>query len=145
MTGPSSGSRRSWRPRWSCCTSRESGARPVIVLGETVGHGFEPVIKNFYKEVNKGCEPKKRNVEIVFVSCDNSVEEHEEHFASMPYPGIPFDDPRIADLEEDLDVESIPIVPLLRKNGTIARDSVRQMIQTQGAKCFPELLKISQE
>ena len=102
-------------------------------------------MKNFYKEVNKGCDPKKKNVEVVFVSCDNSEEEYDEHVANMPYPCIPFDDPRIADLEEDLDVESIPIVPLLRKNGTIARDSVRQLIQTQGIKCFPELLKLSQE
>ncbi len=102
-------------------------------------------MKNFYKEVNKGCDPKHKNVEVVFVSCDNSVEEYEEHVAAMSYPSIPFDDPRIADLEEDLDVESIPIVPLLRKNGTIARDSVRQMIQTQGAKCFPDLLKLSEE
>ena len=109
----------------------------------TLGKGFEPVIKSFYSEVNKSCEPGKKNVEIVFVSCDNSEDEFEEHFGAMPWPGIPFDDPRIADLEEDLDVESIPIVPLLRKNGTIAKDSVRQDIQKNGIKYFPELLKLS--
>ena len=100
-------------------------------------------MKNFYKEVNKGCDPKKKNVEVVFVSCDNSEEEYDENIAEMAWPAIPFDDPRIADLEEDLDVESIPIVPLLRKDGSIAFDSVRQKIQTQGAKCFEELVKLS--
>ncbi len=82
-------------------------------------------------------------MEIVFVSCDNSEEEFDEHFGVMPFPAIPFDDPRIADLEEDLDVEAIPIVPLLRKNGTIARDSVRQLIAKDGIKCLPELIKLS--
>ena len=102
-------------------------------------------MKNFYKEVNKGCDAKKKNVEVVFVSCDNSEEEYDEHVAEFPWPMIPFDDPRIADLEEDLDVESIPIVPLLKKSGVIAENSVRQIIQTQGAKCFSEIFKKSQE
>eukprot|EP00831_Metopus_contortus_P019435 TRINITY_DN1842_c0_g1_i2.p3 TRINITY_DN1842_c0_g1~~TRINITY_DN1842_c0_g1_i2.p3 ORF type:complete len:123 (-),score=17.23 TRINITY_DN1842_c0_g1_i2:177-545(-) len=101
-------------------------------------------MKNFYNNVNKGCDPKKKNVEVIFVSCDNAEDEFEEHIEGMPYCMIPFDDPRIADLEEDLDVESIPIVPLLRKNGTIAKDSVRPLIQSQGEKCFPELLKMSE-
>eukprot|EP00826_Nyctotherus_ovalis_P061197 TRINITY_DN8685_c0_g1_i14.p2 TRINITY_DN8685_c0_g1~~TRINITY_DN8685_c0_g1_i14.p2 ORF type:complete len:129 (+),score=33.53 TRINITY_DN8685_c0_g1_i14:102-488(+) len=104
-------------------------------------HGFEFVIRNFYKAVNEGCEPGKKNVEIVFVSCDNSVEEFNEHIVPMPFPMLPFDSPKIADLEEDLDVESIPIVPLLRKDGTIARESVRQIIQVQGVHCLPELIK----
>ena len=110
-----------------------------------LGHGFEFVIRKFYKDVNKDCPPGKKNVEIVFVSCDNSLDEFEEHIEPMNFPMIPFDNPKISDLEEELDVESIPIVPLLRKDGSIARDSVRQLIQTQGPKCLPELIKASEE
>lgn len=110
-----------------------------------LGHGFEFVIRKFYKDVNEGCKSGEKNVEIVFVSCDNSIKEFKEHIAPMQFPMLPFDSPKIADLEEDLDVESIPIVPLLRKDGTIARESVRQIIQTQGIKCLPELIKASEE
>lgn len=111
----------------------------------TLGHGFEYTIRNFYKAVNEGCDPSAKNVEIVFVSCDNSIEEFKEHIVPMPFPMLPFDSDKIADLEEGLDVESIPIVPLLRKDGTIARESVRQLIQTQGVKCLPDLINAADE
>ena len=110
-----------------------------------VGHGFEYTIRDFYKNVNEGCKPNEKNVEIVFVSCDNSIEEFKEHIIPMQFPMIPFNSQKTIDLEEDLDIESIPIVPLLRKDGTIARENVRQMIKTQGVGCLPELIKASQE
>lgn len=105
------------------------------------GHGFEFVIKKFYNEVNKDCDPKKKNVEIIFVSCDNSEEEFREHVTDFPYPMIPFDDPRILDLIEDK--EAIPIVPLLRKDGSVAKDSVKKLITEKGAKCLEDLIELS--
>ena len=106
---------------------------------------FELVIRDFYSKVNANCDPNAKNVEIIFVSCNTTLEEHMENIAPMPFPMIPFDDPRIPILEENMDAASIPIVPLIRKNGTVARKNVRVLIQSQGALCFPELLKAANE
>ena len=109
-----------------------------------IGHGFEMIIKNFYTNVNKGCEWKHKNAEVIFVSCDNTEEEFNDHIDGMPYPLIPFGDDRITGLEENLDVESIPVVLILRKNGTIATTDARLLIQNKGAECLPDLLKIAE-
>ena len=63
----------------------------------------------------------------------------------MTFPMLPFDDPRIPILEEKLDAISIPIVPLIRKDGSVGQKNARLLIQALGAQCFPELLKIANE
>ena len=110
-----------------------------VIFG--IGKGFLPAIKSFYKEANAGCDETNKNVEIIFASCDNNKEEYDEHFAELPFPGLPYGDPTIEKLEEVFDVENIPVVPLIRKNGTIGNDNVRRLINDSGAKCFQDLLK----
>ena len=105
--------------------------------------GFQPTLLNFYQEINKGCLQPKKNVEIIFVTCDNSEEEFLEHFQEMPWPAIPYDDPRVAKLEDELEVDAIPILPILRKDGTIAKDNVRSLIANKGVGCFDELFSLS--
>ena len=110
-----------------------------------IGHGFDYLIRNFYKAVNEGCDPNAKNVEIVFVSCDNTLEEFQEHIALIPFPMLPFDSPKIIDLEEGLDIDSIPIISLMKKDGTIALESLKQLIQIKGIKCLPELINAAKE
>jgi len=45
--------------------------------------GFLPVLKKFYKEINKGCTGPSKRVEIIFVSCDNEKDEFVEHFQEL--------------------------------------------------------------
>ena len=90
--------------------------------------------------MNKGCTGDEKNVEIIFVSCDTTKEEFNEHFAELPFPGLMYGSPAIEKLEELFDVESIPVVPLLSKNGYVVYENVRRMITEKGADCFSELL-----
>ena len=108
-------------------------------------NGFAPVIKNFYNNVNKGCIGDKKRVEIVFISCDNSIEEYKSHASEFPYACISFDDPKIVDLQDALEIENIPVVTLLRKDGTIAKENIRQIIQTKGINCFDDIRVASQK
>ena len=107
------------------------------------GHGFETTIRAFYEQINKGRSLGNRKVEIIFVSCDNSPDEYQDHLSALPFPAIPFESSKIADLEEDLDVDSIPIVPLVAKEGVILQDSVRMLIQKETPDfCLNEMIKI---
>ncbi len=110
---------------------------------QSVGKGFLPAIKNFYREVNKSCTDETKNVEIIFVSCDTSKEEYDDHLSELPFPGIPFGDPLIEDLEEIFDVENIPVVPLIRKNGSIACENVRRIITEKGSEGYSDLAKLN--
>ncbi len=101
------------------------------------------MIRKFYFEVNKGCTAENKNVEIVFVSCDNTKEEYDDHFTELPFPGIRYGDPVIEKLEECFDVGCIPVVPLIRKDGVIANENVRRIINDKGASCLDELIKLS--
>ena len=106
-------------------------------------NGFNPTIKNFYRDVNKGTTGDKRRVEIVLVSCDNTEEEFNTHIKESPFPIIPFDEPKIGELQDALEIDTIPVVTLLRKDGTIAKENIRQIIQTKGPTCFEEIRLMS--
>ena len=102
-------------------------------------NGFQPVIKKFYKDVNAGTIGDSKRVEIVYVSCDNTIEEFKKHSSEFIFPVIPFDDPIIAELQDALQIETIPVVTLLRKDGTIAKENIRQIIQTKNTGCFEDI------
>ena len=105
--------------------------------------GFLPAIRKFYNDVNKGCTTTKR-VEIVFVSCDNEKEEFQEHLAELGFPAIPYESDKIADLEDDIEVEAIPIVPILSKaKGKVVFENARKLIQDSGFECFNKLKELS--
>ena len=106
-------------------------------------NGFAPLLKKFYADINKDCIGDKKRVEIVFVSCDNSKEEFTSHAKEFAYACIPFDDPKIAELQDALEIETIPVVTLLKKNGAIAKENVRTFIEKKGTGCFEELRSIA--
>eukprot|EP01022_Parablepharisma_sp_SALTPOND_P007721 TRINITY_DN1325_c0_g2_i1.p1 TRINITY_DN1325_c0_g2~~TRINITY_DN1325_c0_g2_i1.p1 ORF type:complete len:269 (+),score=33.56 TRINITY_DN1325_c0_g2_i1:116-922(+) len=106
--------------------------------------GYKPIINKFYADANKGSVGTK-TVEIIMVPCEDEEEAFQEHLKEVLWPTIPFGDPRILELQEKFEVDSIPVVMLIRKDGTVGCESVKKMIQTKGAKCVPELLKLMEE
>eukprot|EP00830_Metopus_es_P010350 TRINITY_DN19966_c0_g1_i1.p2 TRINITY_DN19966_c0_g1~~TRINITY_DN19966_c0_g1_i1.p2 ORF type:complete len:131 (-),score=34.15 TRINITY_DN19966_c0_g1_i1:9-401(-) len=65
---------------------------------------FTPILVDFYQEVNA----MERNLEIVFISLDNSEYEYESYRAKMPWVAIPFNDTRIDRLVAKFNIDEIP-------------------------------------
>lgn len=66
--------------------------------------------------------------EVVFVSGDNSEEEFEDCFKTMPWLAIPFGDSRIEYLNSRFEVEGIPSLVLVDDKGEALRKDLRSIV-----------------
>ncbi len=58
-------------------------------------------------------------MEIIFVSFDKVFDDYEEQARLMPWIGISYNDPRVANLKEFYSITSIPSLILVDKNGEL--------------------------
>ena len=90
---------------------------------------FLPVLRDFYNEIN--LEEKK--IEILFLSVDPNEEGFLEHYTTMPWLAIPFNDPRIENIKERFNVTGIPIFIILETTtGKLITLKGRKDVQEQG-------------
>lgn len=93
---------------------------------------FAGVLVDFYKAVNF----PDRRLEIITVSCDKDEAGFHQQVDPQPWLHIPFADPRIAALKTLFHVSTLPILILLKKDGSEALRSARADVQHDGAACF---------
>lgn len=94
---------------------------------------FTPKLIEYYNK-RKG----KEDLEIVFVSGDNSAEEFSEYFSSMPWLAIPPSDVRISRLNSRFEVEGIPHLVILDPQGNVLCSSaVSRVSGDPEGKDFP--------
>ena len=86
---------------------------------------FAPILKEFYDEINKD----RKQLEIVYVSSDETFQEFWEFFSSqMSWLAIPFGDERIMDLKGVFSITAVPVLVILRKDGTVVTTNARNDI-----------------
>ncbi len=66
---------------------------------------FLSILKDFYSEVN--IDEKK--CEVLFLSMDKSLDDFDEHYKSMPWLALPFNNERCQKLKAHFDITGIPI------------------------------------
>ena len=74
---------------------------------------FTPLLADFYNKWNAN----GKKIEIVFVSFDKKEDEYKEYYGSMPWTAIPYGDSRIQELAEKFEVEGIPFLCIVSKDG----------------------------
>ena len=91
---------------------------------------FTPKLVDFYNS----CAGKK-NVEIVFASSDRTLNAMQQYMqkANMPWPAIPFDAQKLAQLRRKLRVNGIPRLIVFDPNGKIISDNARWDVTLLGA------------
>eukprot|EP00830_Metopus_es_P000725 TRINITY_DN1067_c0_g1_i1.p2 TRINITY_DN1067_c0_g1~~TRINITY_DN1067_c0_g1_i1.p2 ORF type:complete len:171 (+),score=20.75 TRINITY_DN1067_c0_g1_i1:63-575(+) len=104
---------------------------------------FFPIMKRFYEEVNEGRKYPRLNLEIIYVPCEDGEEEFLDTLKNIIFPCIPFGDPRIDKLQEQFEVDVIPCLLLMKKDGTVDKPPLRHLIQSKGASCFQELCEMT--
>jgi nucleoredoxin len=87
--------------------------------------GFTPQLATFYNEMKTA----NKNLEIIFVSSDNSDEEYKEYLDEMPWYAIPYDDKRKDKLDKLFEISGIPSLIILEgATGKVITENGRSMV-----------------
>ena len=97
--------------------------------------GFTPILAEFYKEVKKS---SPEDLEIIFVTSDQSAESMADYFKTMPWKAIPFGDPIIAQLKQKFQVSGIPCLVVCKPDGTLITKDGRGDVTHKGAAACKE-------
>lgn len=71
---------------------------------------FTPLLIDFYKEINS----EDKQLEIIFVSFDESEDDFKIYFKAMPWLSIPYSDPRIQYFKQYFKIATIPKLIILK-------------------------------
>jgi len=98
------------------------------------GAEWEPTSTEFASLLEKvyyGCrEINGRNLEVVFASQDADVGSYESFRNSMPWPALPYKDPRIARLKDRFGVTAMPCVVVIDEDGAVInRNAYGQIVE----------------
>jgi nucleoredoxin len=107
--------------------------------------GFKAICYKFYKDINKNTPEGCKNVEIILCPCEDNEDEYKEHLAEIPWIAIPFGDPRVTKLQDQFEVDAIPVVLVIKRDGGIGCHTTKMIIQKKGVACLPELIQMSGE
>ncbi|KAL0912599.1 hypothetical protein M5K25_018581 [Dendrobium thyrsiflorum] len=95
---------------------------------------FTPILVEAYTELAS----RDSNFEIVFVSSDEDEEDFSDYFSKMPWLAIPFSDDHKRDsLDGVFDVEGIPALVIIDKNGEVLTDEAVEVVRDYGAEGYP--------
>ena len=89
---------------------------------------FTPQLAELYKKVNK--DGKK--IEVIFVSSDQSQDDFNSYYGSMPWLAVQFDSESREMLGEALEVNGIPSLFVFSNTGKLIDRNARQTITNSG-------------
>ncbi|CAK70728.1 unnamed protein product (macronuclear) [Paramecium tetraurelia] len=93
---------------------------------------FTPTLVEFYNDVNL----ETKQLEIIWISYEESEGQFKKYLEEMPWPAIPYNDKRIQQLVDKYEIKGIPTVTVLRKNGDIAKKNGKQDILKEGEGAY---------
>ncbi len=96
---------------------------------------FTPVLAKLYNEWNKD----NKQIEIIFVSSDNDLKSFKEYFETMPWISLPFQDPKTDTLCDLCDVQGIPMLVVISKEGKVLNADARGLVTKYDEKAIDQL------
>ncbi len=89
---------------------------------------FTPKLAQFYNNVNS----EKKQMEIVFNSCDGDLNGINEYFGTMPWIATPFESEAKTKIEEACGISSIPQLIIFNNKGQVIDDDGRRRVESEG-------------
>ena len=89
---------------------------------------FTPKLAQFYNNVNS----EKKQIEIVFNSCDRDLNGFNEYFGTMPWIATPFESEAKTKIEEACGISSIPQLIIFNNKGQVIDDDGRRRVESEG-------------
>jgi len=65
---------------------------------------FTPLLSALYEEFNED----EKQFEVIFFSGDSNENHYDEYYAEMPWPALPWKDPRIKIVAKEFKVKGLP-------------------------------------
>ena len=100
--------------------------------------GFNPVILDFYKKVNK----EQKNFEIIMCSLDEDEDDFKQYLNKLPFPAIDYSDPKLEELSSAFEIETIPVLIIFDNNGNLIELNGRGALQGKNKASPEETIKI---
>ena len=94
--------------------------------------GFTPVLSEFYKKANE----EKKQIEIVFASCDRDLNSFNEYYESMPWVAINFEDEMKDTIAEAFEINGIPALLIFDNKGNLIDTDGRNVVQKMKGSGF---------
>mmetsp|Transcript_41752 Transcript_41752/g.48085 ORF Transcript_41752/g.48085 Transcript_41752/m.48085 type:complete len:145 (-) Transcript_41752:255-689(-) len=104
---------------------------------------FNTRLVDFYHAVNEDIpSDEEKNVEIVFCSSDQNEEQFHDFMQDMPWCTIPFSEKeRMNRIKQQCGVVGIPMVVIIKRNGTILTKGGRADILKEGPNSLKKWLE----
>ncbi|OMJ87722.1 hypothetical protein SteCoe_10464 [Stentor coeruleus] len=99
---------------------------------------FFPSLVQFYNSANQS----RKRIEIVWLSRDRNEDDFNNTKKNMPWLAVPYNPNNIAALLERYDIEVIPKLFLLNRNGSVAHTECRQDVVIKGIEAINEWERI---
>eukprot|EP00438_Fugacium_kawagutii_P014419 Skav236074 [mRNA] locus=scaffold2211:222601:223026:- [translate_table: standard] len=89
--------------------------------------GFTPILAKAYNEY------AEKDIEVVFVSSDRDQAGFDEYYGEMPWASVPYSDrKKKEELAEKFGVKGIPMLVVLKPDGTVVSENGRGEVQNSG-------------
>ena len=120
-------------------TSELSQAKYILVYFSAAWckpcSAFTPILDMFYESINSF----DKDVEVVYVSRDNTLEEFTQNYGKMPWLAINYEDTeRRQALRETFNAISIPSLYLIDSNGIVKKNDCVVDIKSKGPLCISD-------
>ena len=87
--------------------------------------GFTPVLSQFYKKANE----EKKQIEIIFSSCDRDLNSFNEYYDTMPWVAINFEDEMKDTIAEAFEINGIPALLIFDNKGNMVDQDGRDIVE----------------
>jgi len=102
---------------------------------------FTPVLADFYNKINE----KEKKFEVIFISSDQSSQQFEEYFGTMPWAAVDYNNEMRETLGEAFQVSGIPTLIVFDNKGKKICDDARTIIQNNYMKNEESALKVFEQ
>jgi nucleoredoxin len=95
---------------------------------------FEKQLLEIYNDANMG----DKVFEVIQISFDHTEGEFKKSLSDKPWVFFTYNDPKIKELSEQFNIESIPMFLVFNKNGKLLTDCGRKEINEEGSKIIDD-------
>ena len=93
---------------------------------------FTPILSEFYTKVNE----EKKQIEIIFISCDRDTKSFNEYYDSMPWLTVPFENEMRDTISEAFEINGIPTLLIFDNKGNLIDTNGRNTVQKMKGNGF---------